>query len=157
MESNSHYYSKLVVKEWLTKKWNSDLKHHKSHATFGVLDWTINCSYGPSVYIEYPILKTKYNELLGLATTWVNYPDTTHQNLVKYDLKLEMVFDLMISSDGKPKYGIEIVHTHACSMAKKKCIVNLRPAFKVYEISSTWVMNQLYDSLPGKIPLVEII
>lgn len=125
--------------------------------TFGPLSWKINCTFGPGVKQEYPILKNrKSGALIGLSAQWSTYPDLDPEKLKARGQKVEMVLDLVISEQGKPKYGIEIVHTHACSKNKRETIKSLRPEFKVYELSATWVMSQLLDSIPSNVPLIEL-
>lgn len=157
-ESYAHHYAKKVVASWITRKWEAmrDSTHRK-HMTFGPLSWKINCVFGPGVKEEYPILKARSGALIGLSAQWSTYPDMSAEKLRERGQKIEMVLDLVISEQGKPKYGIEIVHKHACSQAKREAIRELRPDFKVYELSAQWVLSQLVGHIPSNIPLIEII
>lgn len=157
-ESYAHHYAKHIVADWITSKWDS-MKNssHRRHINFGSLSWKINCVFGSGVKEEYPILKNQAGALIGLSAQWSTYPDISPEKLKERGQKIEMVLDLVISEQGKPKYGIEIVHTHACSQSKRETIIQLRPDFKVYELSAQWVLSQLVGRVPSSVPLVEII
>jgi len=157
IESYAHHHSKEIVEQWIRTKWSKMRELHHETITFGPLSWKINCMFGPGVKQEYPILKAKSGNLIGFGAEWTTYPDLDKDKLAERGQKVEMVLDLVISEEGKPKYGIEIVHTHACSKHKREAIKKLRPDFKVYELSANWVMSQLYGRIPTSVPLVEII
>lgn len=162
MESCAHHYSKYQVKEWLETKWNrSRDSKYQCDANFGVLNWTVDCRYGPGVYIEYPLLRKlnqKDSDLLGIKVEWgSNYPNLDRDHLRDHNLRVEMILDIVVCDMGSPKYGIEIVHKHLCTVKKRELIRKLRPSFKVYELSADWVMSQLVNKIPTIIPLVELI
>lgn len=176
MESYSHHYAKHVLREWLTKKW---IKCSKTadRANFYIFDWNIDHrddNYG--IYLEYPIVSSpivvsdqsntpstpithstpSQKEFFGINATWKNYPDLSEKSLKSNNLTVEAIIDLVICDNGKPKYGIEVVHKHICSAHKRKFLSQFEPEFKVYEISSSWIMSQLCNMIPGKLPLIGI-
>jgi len=156
-ESYAHHYAKQIMQEWLENKWIYCKDTYREHATLGVLDWTVDCSYGPGIKQEYPLIKTKSGAILGLCAEWAVYPSLLKNDLIEREQTIEMVFDLVVSDMGVPKYGIEIVHKHLCGIHKRQTIKSFRPKFKVYEISAEWILSQLINKIPLNLPFIEIL
>lgn len=179
-ESYAHYYAKEVVVGWLQSKWDRLKDTYAKEITFGHLSWKIDRRYGPGLKLEYPLLRSKSGAILGLSSEWSRYPDinrppksritesntteslttdshTTESPVVSHTTgspEVLVVFDIVISELGKPKYAIEIVHTHVCTEAKRRILEDL--PIEVYELSASWVMSQLRGRIPTCIPLVKL-
>ncbi len=139
VESYAHYYTKEVLKKWLVSKWDKT----KLAGSYDIFDWNANFQdKDRGIKLEYPILTFK-NKYLGMDLAWNDYPDL--EKAIDSGRKVGCVIDMVILSDGKPKYGIEVVHTHPCSKSKLALLKILKEKYNfiVYEISSWWVLNQI--------------
>lgn len=141
-ESYAHSYAKDCVRNWLTAKWHQALYYQKNEAVFGHLNWKVNVGHS-GIYLEYPILKFN-NQYQGL-TAWSTYPNL--KSAVQNGREIYVIFDLIIVSDGKIKYGIEINYKHSVSDLKKQKIKEL--GIPYYELSALWVLDQI--CIPSKI------
>jgi hypothetical protein len=147
-ESYAHYYAKEIVSTWINDKWDRLKDSYNTEITFGHLSWKIDRRYGSGVKLEYPVYK-RAGAILGLSAEWATYPTANKQ------LEPIMVFDIVISELGKPKYAIEIVHSHVCTESKRLSLKNM-PTIEVYELAADWVLSQLKGITPSCIPLVRI-
>jgi hypothetical protein len=150
-ESLAHYYGKHAIRNWLIERVK------EGNGKCYILNWHVHqaaesdvCKKGIS--LEYPIIRTLNGEVLGLLQTWNEYPKE------QTNLKIEAVIDVMVSHNGKPRYGIEVVHKHICDDRKRQLLAQLAVEHNMtfYEISAEWVMNQLIDRIPPVWPLVKI-
>lgn len=146
-ESNAHYYAKETFKDWLEKTWQYNREHGYKNV-LSHLSWT-----DPDVYLEYPILSKELadgrEDLLGLRAVWSSYP--TEEQMERAGLTVRCTVDLVVCSDGVPKYGIEIVHKHLCTESKREFLRGLKGYgidFKVYEVSAQWVLDQMHGYVP---------
>lgn len=138
-ESYAHLYSKQILKDWLISKWNET-----SHTgNFDVLSW--NAPYSDSdrgIRLEYPIIEVD-GSYLGMDPVWTTYPDL--KKVRESGKTISAVIDLVVLSDGKPKYGLEVVHKHECSRTKLVTLAKLKNkyGFQVYEINTSWILDQI--------------
>ena len=157
-ESYAHYYAKIILQEWLTKRWEFNQKNGYKNV-FSVLEWD---NPTPGIMLEYPILSSTLEsgkkDILGLTSCWKEYPTLEQMN--SNNLKIESTIDLVICEKGRVKYGIEIVHKHLCSAKKRAFLASLKDEhgidFKVYEISAEWVLNQIHGYIPKIISMVRV-
>ncbi len=148
-ESYAHEYAKSCVCNWLRSKEHQAKYYQNKQAVFGHLNWSINTLNANNILVEYPILKYKDN-YQGL-TVWSTYPNL---KLAKQNgREVFVIFDIVILSEGKLKYAIEINHKHPISKVKQQKIDELKkvcPDFSdCYELSATWVLDQI--CVPSKI------
>jgi len=155
MESNAHYYAKLVFCKWCEKTFEYNRKHGYKNV-LSHLEWN-----GAVPLLEYPILSKALvdgsRDILGLSNVWASYP--TEQQRQEGNLRTEAVIDLVLCDNGRPKYGIEVVHKHPCSASKRVFLHGLREAgydFVVYEVSAEWILDQLHDHVPKILNLIRV-
>lgn len=154
-ESNAHYYAKETFKEWLDKT----TVYNKKHGYKNVLS---HLEWDGEVYLEYPIYSKKLvsgaKDIIGLYSCWTEYP--TEDHVKASNLHMEASIDIVIGDKGKPRYGIEIVHKHLCSETKRKFLRSLKEQyginFQVYEVSASWVLDQIHGFVPKILDMVRI-
>ena len=110
------------------------------------------------IKLEYPIISNKINEktnYFGMSVGWTEYPNL--ERVVESNRNIACIIDLVILSNGKPKYGLEVVHKHSCSPKKIRILTDLSKqyGFAVYEISSLWILDQI--KRPSSLCLSECI
>jgi hypothetical protein len=156
-ESYMHYYAKSILEEWLISAWNYNKQHGYDNKLY-IFEWKIDCSINNcGVRLEYPILSKQMADgttttLLGVSHAWHDYPDL---DKLAAGVKVEVVLDVAIIENGALKYGIEVVHKHACSKKKREFLTLHRSKFKVYEISAEWILSQVRSNIPPKkLPLI---
>jgi hypothetical protein len=153
-ESNAHYYAKEIFKNWLEQTTQYNMKHGYKNV-LSHLEWDGN------VYLEYPIYSKKLQDgnkdILGLQCQWTQYP--TEKHVIAGKLHMEASIDIVVCDKGKPKYGIEIVHKHLCSEAKREFLTSLKEQginFQVYEVSAAWVLEQMHGHVPKILDMVRV-
>ena len=164
-ESYAHYSAKYIFRDWLVDKWRFNKKLGYRN-TFFIFDWKIDLSDTDcGIRVEYPILSKIINtsndlgtkDILGLKQTWSKYPDL--EKAKENGLFVEAIIDIVICEDHRPKYGIEIVYKHPCTERKIRFLKSLTGydiRFPVYEVSATWILDQIYGKVPNKVPLTPI-
>lgn len=161
-ESNAHYYAKLAVENWFTGRYQWNKKNNYNNVLY-IFDWQ-PAADDPQCGVrrEYPLLsKALQNgnkDILGV-TVWDKYPDLNQDNLTAKGLKLEAVIDIVVCSNGRIKYGLEIVHKHRCTQTKIDFLKSLKSHavdFTVYEISAEWILSQMYGKIPPRMPLERV-
>ncbi len=138
-ESYAHFYSKKIVKDWLISKWNKDTLI----GNFDTFEWYAPFSDSDhGIRLEYPIVEFKSN-YMGMDPAWSEYPDL--EKVKDAGRNIASVIDLVILDKNKPKYGLEIVHKHECSRSKLITLAKLKQLynFEVYEISASWILDQI--------------
>ena len=138
-ESYAHLYSKQILKDWLISKWSETTLS----GDFDVFSW--NAPYSDpdrGVRLEYPIIEVD-KSYLGMDPVWTTYPNL--EKVKEAGKTISAVIDLVILSDGKPKYGLEVVHKHNCSNTKLVTLAKLKHkyGFQVYEINTSWILDQI--------------
>ena len=131
-ESYAHRYSKQILKDWLISKWSED----NYSGSYDALSW--NAPYSDpdrGIRLEYPIVEVD-GVYLGMDPVWTTYPDL--EKVREAGKKIAAVIDLVVLSNGKPKYGLEVVHKHECSKTKLLTLTKLKHkyGFQVYEVLS---------------------
>ena len=138
-ESYAHFYSKKVVKDWLTSKYDKDTQV----SSFDVFEWYSDYSdKDHGIRLEYPIIEFKSN-YLGMDPAWTEYPDL--KKIKDAGRQVSCIIDLVILDKNKPKYGLEVVHKHECSRSKLITLAKLNQIynFQVYEVSASWILDQI--------------
>jgi hypothetical protein len=150
-ESNAHYYSKIVIREWFRKRILDGPKGPMRK--YFIFEWEPDFSNDDlGLKLEYPIL-SKGKQLLGLQPAWTTLPSMT--DLEKNNLTVEVIFDFaVISRAHKLEFALEVDYKHPCS--DKKIDFITKNDIVVYEISAFWIMNQLYDRVPNSLILKTI-
>lgn len=154
-ESYCHFYAKEILRSWLVQAYKRNDKMGYPNK-FYIFEWEIDKRMTDcGIKLEYPLLTSTLangtTEYLGL-TTWTKYPDL---DKLSDNVRVEAVFDLVICENNRIKYIIEIVHKHICSQAKRDLLATLD--IPAYEISAEWILSQLVDQRPTRLPLVEIL
>ena len=154
-ESNAHYYAKLTFRNWCEKTFEYNRIHGYKNV-LSHLEWNGACPL-----LEYPIYSKRLadgsKDILGLKIAWDHYP--SEDQIKDGQLRTEAVIDLVLCDNGRPKYGIEIVHKHPCSAAKRTFLAGLRTAgydFTVYEVSAEWILDQLHGHVPKILNMVKL-
>ena len=149
-ESYAHYYSKEILMSWFKKKYDSK----KTTSNFYIFDWDTEFrDPDRGIRLEYPIISREIKkseltikEYIGMDPAWPRnqYPDL--EKVLKNGRQIEAIIDLVVISNGKVKYGLEVVHKHPCSVSKLLFLREMKKkyGFSVYEISAEWIMNQLW-------------
>ena len=158
-ESNAHYYGKIVFRDWLWKKSDYNRKHNYKNV-LSIFEWDCN-DVNKGVLLEYPILSKTLTDgrkdILGLRSVWSEYP--TAEQILQRKLRIEATIDLVIYEKGRIKYGIEIVHKHVCTKAKREFLYSLNEYnidFPVYEVSASWILDQINGRIPSSINMVRV-
>lgn len=160
-ESYAHYYAKETFKEWLHRTWDFNRAHGYKNV-LSIFDWEIDCSDPQKgVRLEYPIysktLSDGRKDILGLRSLWKELP--TEEQVQRGNLLLEATIDLVICEKGRAKYGIEIVHKHICGQKKRDFLSSLKSLgidFPVYEVSASWILDQLHGFVPKQLDMVRV-
>lgn len=143
VESYAHRYAKETVYNWFREKWE---RNHKEgyHNNYYMFDWVADeTDRERGVRMEYPIISRRVAsgqvEVYGVNPVWSDYPDLNKiQNMGR---KIGAVLDIAICSEGRIKYGIEIVYKHRTPKSKIKFLQE--QGIRGYEISAMWVLNQV--------------
>ena len=150
-ESYAHYYSKDILMSWFKKKYDPK----KKSSNLFIFDWETDFrDPDKGIRLEYPIISREVKgekEYIGMDPVW---PRNQHPNLEKVienGRQVEAVIDLVVISNGKVKYGLEVVYKHPCSVSKLLFLREMKKkyGFAVYEISAEWIMGQLTDKIPS--------
>ncbi len=144
-ESYIHKCAKEVLKSWLD---DTPLKTTKKH--FDLFEYTPDRESG--VFLEYPIVKNlNYSSLsynwdmleMDKNSSWKNEFIPTYEECVnKFNKKPIAVCDVVISSENKPKYFIEIKHKSPVSEIKLNKLKRLGIE-NLIEIDAYWILSQI--------------
>jgi hypothetical protein len=152
-ESYAHYYSKHIMKSWFVQKYNQ----HKPISNYFIFDWIAEFrDPDKGIRLEYPIISREVKgkkDYFGLDPVWSGkYPDL--DKVKDNGRTIEAVIDLVVISENKLKYGIEVVHKHPTPVSKILILKEIK--LPVYEISAKWIMSQLINRIPPKLEIVKI-
>jgi len=133
-ESYLHRYAKEVFASWIREKISGPA------GSYFIFDWKEGCQ----VKLEYPIWSREITdsttkEIFGINPIWNDAPD--YNTLISRGFRLEAVIDIAICDGSRLKYAVEVVHTHKTPCNKLHFLGT--HGIPVYEISATWIMNQI--------------
>jgi hypothetical protein len=137
-ESYKHRMAKQVLFEWF--------KGGGSFEIGGSLENIIFETNGKNgVLLEYPIVKN--NNIDSIAHCWDDIlGDNKNDFVPNFDLINEMnlyfqaIIDVVLVDDNKPKYFIEVKHTHKTNKEKIDKLKSLGVKFLI-EIDADWILN----------------
>lgn len=154
VESYAHRYAKNIIKDWFIEKWNNNQAKGFPN-NYYIFDWIADFRDPMrGIRVEYPIISRKMEdgkvEIFGIDPIWTEYPDL--QKVSDNGRIINAVLDVAVCSEGKLKYGIEIVYKHRTTAIKSKFLK--QQGIKVYEISALWILNQI--RCPASLQLIEL-